>query len=302
MKQIVVIFLIVLWAGSTWGACGSQKTYQVADSADRWLDTTWDDTLRVVIHSFARNDGTSQAVDTTDIHTTMDSVTQLFRAGNIAFKYQIDIIHSNYFDADTISTDVGVTLQLIYYYIQGYYSSAPSSCYNIFIVPAYAGLPGYGSFGLPDNYATSALSYYGGGWLSEGTEQIPQIITHELGHSMGLYHTQAGVDANTTTSGITPTPYSLCNDCVEHPNRDSATARITGDFCYATKASKGECDSVGGVDTCSGGGGAAWKTGSCNMMGAGAGNGPYNRSFCNEQFGIMREALHEKKSGLLVPR
>jgi uncharacterized repeat protein (TIGR01451 family) len=119
------------------------------------------------------------------------------------------------------------------------FADSPETQLNVYaVVPMdYTGLIGFGHFPWwPD-----ALSPFGGvvvhpSFLGDGS-----LLTHEIGHNLGLYHTFAGV------SEYQPP----CSECYERA--DGLNGNTTGDLCADTPPTPvhGGCGPPGGIDPCS---------------------------------------------------
>lgn len=128
------------------------------------------------------------------------------------------------------------------------YAEDVGSSINIFISCQDTGnfgtLLGFGTF----PWDADALSAQGGVWMNArfiGADE--RTLTHELGHTLGLWHTFHGVSE---TSGCT-------DNCTENVHElDDANADYTGDFCKDTPATPRNyaCEDPAGTD-CNG---ASW--------------------------------------------
>jgi len=201
-------------------------------------------TINTVVHVF--NSATGKApngVGLTKVDQQMTTLNEDFEPYNIQFTVQ-DVLFHNDGDFYCLSA-YGQNGDEWYYQIQELkdkYAVSPTRNINIFITCQDQGdqgtLLGIGTFPW-DESATTSL---GGLWLnSASTGSGLRTLSHEMGHTLGLWHTFHGVSEVTGCR-------DACYEDVHSPF--DAAADDVGDFCADTPATplNYECSAPAGSD------------------------------------------------------
>jgi len=118
------------------------------------------------------------------------------------------------------------------------YADSPETTLNIYVVDT--GGVCWGTF----PWMSSALNVYGGIVMDDNYFGGGPILSHEVGHCLGLWHTFHGVDE-----------VNQCGDCYEAAGRAPEVGDVTGDFCSDTNPTLRtaySCADPSGIDACSG--------------------------------------------------
>src|SRR5258705_21164 len=143
--------------------------------------------LRMKITTFANDDGIEPLKTQEDIDAQMEQLNADLAPWRIQFVYHSEIINAsryrivdNVHRYDEIQEMMGAT------------GEQPDRQLNVFVtlVHDFIGLLGFATLPWEDD----ALQSKGGIWVHAGSfGEGELVLTHEVGHSLGLYHTFAGV-------------------------------------------------------------------------------------------------------------
>lgn len=196
-------------------------------------ETTPIRTYRLSFHVFQNDDGSNAAASSADVQTAVDRLNTNYAPWKIAFTYESRFINSTKYRTLADSEESGMKRA---------YALSPTTKLNIYVVDT--GGVCWGTF----PWTSSALSKLGGVVMDDTwfgiTTTLPSILSHEVGHCLGLWHTFHGVDEVTSCSG-----------CYEQAGRSAADGDTKGDFCSDTNPtlrSATACSDPAGLDPCSG--------------------------------------------------
>jgi len=222
-------------------------------------------TIRMYIHVFRNTDGTNAAATAADVTNQMNQLNSDFLPSGIQFEYDWRFVNSTTYRNLTNAEDNPM---------KNTYAISPDSQLNVFVVSlASQGLLGYAY--LP--WSPNSLQTTGGCVVTDaangGFGAGRKTMTHEVGHNLGLHHTQRGVSE-----------VNACDACYESPG--AADTDLTGDLCADTRPTPTNfnCSDPAGTSPCNG---ATWAPSSFrNYMGY-ASDACYT-NFSLQQMGRMR--------------
>ncbi len=211
------------------GACPIEGSCDIPEIRDTWIPTlaTPIQTLRMRFVVFAEDDGSNPAATQSDVdaqlvHFNEDILPSRFQfVAETAFVNSSQFLHFSIDETDAMKTT---------------YAEAPESQVNVYVVQT-SGFS-FGTFPWDPN-APTAL---GGIVMHKGHFGPGQsILTHEMGHNLGLWHTHHGVSE-----------VPSCSACYE--TADGVEGDTTGDFASDTPPTPVNftCNPPGGTDGCSG--------------------------------------------------
>jgi hypothetical protein len=211
------------------GACDDPATRDASIPSD----TTPIKTYRLLFNVFCNNDGTNCAATQADIDNMVTILNADFEPWRIQFVYTTRFINNTKYRVLTGNEEEQMKRR---------YALSPATQLNIYVTDP-NGQPGGASWAYFP-WGSGALTWRGGIVLDESHVVYPyHVYTHEVGHCLGLWHTQHGV------SEVEP-----CTDCYEPAGRPPEVGDVTGDFCSDTAPTptNGTCVDPGGTDVCSG--------------------------------------------------
>lgn len=227
--------------------------------------------LHLIFHVLRNDDGSDPAADPGTIASQVAELNKDYLPSRIEFTYTWHYINSTKFRS--LADDE-------FYPMKEQYAVSPQSQLNIFVATV-EGQYSYGTFA----WDPAALTKQGG--IVMTTPHFVgslSVLSHEVGHCLGLWHTHHGVSE-----------IEQCSACWERA--DGIDGNTTGDFCADTRPTpvNNECFEVIGSDQCSG---ARWApTDRDNFMGY-SGSDCWN-IFSEQQKGRMHCWIHSNLLSLL---
>jgi hypothetical protein len=208
--------------------------------------------IRLKFNIFAYDDGSSPACTQAELDANVDRLNADYLPGRIQFFYETEFINSTQFRLFTNNEESAM---------KSAYADNPSTKLNIFITNIDAGYIGVGTF----PWDPDALTYIGG-VIADGSYigYNYALLSHEVGHNVGLWHTHHGVSE-----------VNQCGGCYEQAGTDMGD--FLGDFCSDTDPTPTNflCNPPGGTDPCNG---VSWGTTDFqNYMG-------YAQDWCQTEF------------------
>ena len=217
--------------------------------------------VRVMVHVFCLDDGTSCA-------TTSATVDGRMAALNTAFEpYRFQFTHDTAFHHDSVYRSIAWDDETATSAMKLAYASSPGAQLNIYVVD----MAGVSLAWLP--FAQVATAALGGSIMDEDHfNYFTNVFAHEIGHVLGLFHTHHGHEYSP--------PCGPCYEFAGVPDQD-----IEGDRCSDTPPTPLNflCYLPGGTDPCNG---VSWGTTDYTNYMEG-GTGVCHDHFTSQQSGRM---------------
>ncbi len=184
--------------------------------------------IRLHFVVFAESDGSNPAATGQDIAEQVEQMNVDFAPFRLQFTYTCEFVNDSTFRV-LANAEVDP--------MKSIHAINPGIRCNVFVADLGGALLGRGTF----PWDPDALGNLGGIIVDDGAFGTGQrTMTHEMGHTLGLWHTHHGVDE-----------VPACSACYERA--DGLNADETGDFCSDTPPTPANfvCADPGGVDACS---------------------------------------------------
>jgi hypothetical protein len=201
-------------------------------------------TVRLLVHVMNSSAGDPPSgIVQADVDTALVELNERYAPYNISF----ELVGTRYHDDDDFHCIAALSFfnddwRIDIENMKLAYAEDPWTQLNVFV-----GCQTSSIFGVLGGYAifpwdTAALTHLGGLWVnSDYFGAGKTVLTHEIGHCLGLWHSHRGVSETTD-----------CDDpCTENVHAPDATAAdLVGDFCKDTPATppNGDCADPVGVD------------------------------------------------------
>ncbi len=191
-------------------------------------------TYRLSIHVFCNNNGSNCAATASDVDIAVGRLNTDYAPWRIQFVYEMNFVNSTRYRTLDPGEEFGM---------KNNNANSPATKLNIYVVT----VPSGGNWGTfpwdPDS-----LGVMGGVVMNQSvfvaTTGFPSVLTHEVGHCLGLWHTHHGVSE-----------VPECSACYEAAGRTTENGDNTGDRCSDTNPTPrndGRCYDAPGSDPCSG--------------------------------------------------
>lgn len=187
-------------------------------------------TYRLSFHVFCENNGGNCAGTQANVDAVVAMLNEDFAPWRIQFIYETNFINKTQYRYLAAWEEFGM---------KDAYAVSPATQLNVFVVNTGGG--NWGTF----PWDPDALTRQGGIVMNDTSfGLVGFILTHEVGHCLGLYHTFHGTDE-----------VPQCSECYEPAGRSAELGDVTGDWCSDTNASPrhdGRCYDPTETDPCSG--------------------------------------------------
>jgi hypothetical protein len=250
--------------GVSTAGCPPEGACDIPTTRNLYLPDTSQPIIWIRAHVIVvRNtDGSSPAASASDVTASMTQLNTDFLSARIQFQYDWSYFDNTTYRSVTDAEDFSMKCASAY---------RPDSCLNIWVTGiAQSGTLGYSYLPWSGNALTCTygcvIEQTAGGGFGGGRH----VLTHEVGHALGLQHTFHGVSE-----------VSQCSSCYENPG--DAAADMEGDFCADTRPTPTNfnCSDVSGTSPCNG---QAWApTDFLNYMG-------YASTTCQTHFSPQQKA------------